>query len=125
MLVIGATNAAADIAPKVLARFERRILVDNPNSSARRALITRQLAQEDGEHNLSASDMHNIIERAAGRSAVNIERLVSTAVLRAVGAPVSRASFDQAFLEEPSDFDVKVARINQKYDNEHGWHAAA
>ena len=73
LLVIGATNDPDKIAPRIMARFERKILVDNPNSSARRALIARQLAEEDEEHEIDGGSMHTIIEQTAGRSVVNME----------------------------------------------------
>lgn len=126
LLVIGATNEPKNIAPKILTgRFERKILIDNPNEAARRALIMRQLAQEEHEHILSASDLFFIIQETNGRSAVNLERLVSTAVTKADGMPVSRADFDLAMEEEPSDFDLKVAAANREYDQKHGWRGGA
>ena len=55
-------------------------------------------------------------------SAVNVERLVSTAVLRAGGLPVSYKNFEEALAQEPSDFYEKVAQANAKYYEKHGWH---
>ena len=122
LLVIGATNDPTKIAPKLLTgRFERKILVDNPTAAARRALIMTELAQEDHEALLSAEGMLHIVEQTAGRSAVNMERLVSTAVLRAQGLPVSRIDFELAIEEEPNDFDIRVATQNFKYDQKYGW----
>ena len=109
----------------VTGRFERKILIDNPNEAARRALIMRQLAQEEHEPILSSSDLFFIIQETNGRSAVNLERLVSTAVTKADGMPVSRADFDLAMEEEPSDFDLKVAAANREYDKKHGWRGGA
>jgi SpoVK/Ycf46/Vps4 family AAA+-type ATPase len=126
LLVIGATNEPKNISPKILTgRFERKILIDNPNEAARRALIMRQLAQEEHEPILSSSDLFFIIQETNGRSAVNLERLVSTAVTKADGMPVSRADFDLAMEEEPSDFDLKVAAANREYDKKHGWRGGA
>jgi len=126
LLVIGATNEPTKIAPKILTgRFERKILIDNPNEAARRALIMRQLAQDEHEPILSSSDLFFIVLETNGRSAVNLERLVSTALTKADGMPVSRADFDLAMEEEPSDFDLKVATANREYDKKHGWHGGA
>ena len=113
--------------PLLTGRFERKILIDNPNAAARRALINRQLAQEEHETEeeheslLSTADLSYIIDQTAGRSAVNMERLVSTAVTKAGGMPVGRVEFEDALEEEPSDYDVVVATANAKYDAKHGW----
>ena len=123
LLIIAATNEPTKIAPKILTgRFERKILIDNPNAAARRALINRQLAQEEHESLLSTADLSYIIDQTAGRSAVNMERLVSTAVTKAGGMPVGRVEFEDALEEEPSDYDAIVATANAKYDHKHGWH---
>ncbi len=122
LLVIGATNEPHKIATKILTgRFERKILVDNPNGAARRSLMMRQLSQEEHEPNLSAHEMAMVVEETAGRSAVNLTRLVSTAVTKAHGMPVSYIDFEMAMESEPSDFDAEVARSNQKFDEKHGW----
>jgi hypothetical protein len=121
LLVIGATNDPTKIAPKIIGRLERKILVDNPNPAARRALIFRQLAQEEQEQILTGDDVAYIVEATKGRSAVNMERLVSTAVLRAGGIPVSRVDFELALDEEPSDYDAMVAKANAKYNALRGW----
>lgn len=121
LLVIGATNSPTKIAPKIIGRLERKILVDNPNPDARRALILRQLAQEKSEQMLAGEDLAYLIKATQGRSAVNMERLVSTAVLRAGGLPVSRIDFELALEEEPSDYDPTVAKANAKYNAQYGW----
>jgi SpoVK/Ycf46/Vps4 family AAA+-type ATPase len=111
------------IAPKLLnGRFERKIFVDNPSDDARRALILRQLAEEVSEHMLTPEDVGFIVEKTAGRSAVNMERLISSAAICAAGVPVSRDDFLTALEEEPSDFDRLTAARNAKYDQKHGWH---
>lgn len=123
LLVIGATNEPDKIAPKILTgRFERKIFMDNPDSAARRALILRQLAEEDEAHMLDPQDISDIVMMTAGRSAVNMERLVSSAAMHAGGAPVSLADFEAALGEEPSDFDKVTASKNAKFDRAHGWH---
>tara|TARA_R110000796_G_scaffold16601_3_gene51741 strand:- start:69 stop:1097 length:1029 start_codon:yes stop_codon:yes gene_type:complete len=123
LLVIGATNEPDKIAPKILTgRFERKIFMDNPDSAARRALILRQLAEEDEDHMLDPQDMSDIVLMTAGRSAVNMERLVSSAAMHAGGVPVSLADFEAALGEEPSDFDKVTASKNAKFDRAHGWH---
>jgi hypothetical protein len=125
LLVIGATNEPDQIAPKILTgRFERKIFVDNPSSNARRAMIQRQLAEEISEHALSPADLDFIVEQTAGRSAVNMERLISSAAIKAACAPVTRDEFVAAIEEEPSDFDRAVAAKNAKFDAKHGWHPA-
>jgi hypothetical protein len=122
LLVIGATNNPTNIAPKILTgRFERKILLDNPNPQARLALILKQLSQEDHEHLLSKEDLEHIVRQTAGRSAVNMERLVSTAVMRAGEVSASRADFELAMQEEPSDYDAKVATLNAKFYEQFGW----
>ena len=125
LLVIGATNEPENIAPKILTgRFERKVFVDNPNSSARRAMLTRQLSEEDHAHMLSAADIEFVVEATAGRSGVNMERLISSACTTAAGMPVSRDEFETALEAEPSDFDNVTAKKNAKYDEKHGWHPA-
>ena len=123
LLVIGATNEPERIAPKILTgRFERKIFIDNPSGNARRAMIQRQLAEEIAEHELSPADLEYIVEKTAGRSAVNMERLISSAALHAACAPVTRDDFLTALEEEPSDFDRTIAAKNAKFDRAHGWH---
>ena len=101
LLVIGATNEPENIAPKILTgRFERKVFVDNPNSSARRAMLTRQLSEEDHAHMLSAADIEFVVEATAGRSGVNMERLISSACTTAAGMPVSRDEFETALEAE-------------------------
>jgi hypothetical protein len=122
LLVIGATNDPMKIAPKLLyGRFERKILVDNPNHAARKALILKQLAQHDEGHILSSEDIAYIVDETVGRSVVNIERLVSTAALDARGMAVACDNLQTALEEEPSDYDEAVASANLKYDRKHGW----
>jgi SpoVK/Ycf46/Vps4 family AAA+-type ATPase len=56
------------IAPKILTgRFERKIFVDNPNGAARKAMILRQLADEDSAHMLTPEDVGFLVEKTAGR----------------------------------------------------------
>ena len=70
-----AAEPTRHISPRILTgRFERKILVGNPNAFARRNLIIRQLSQEIHEPMLSAEDMRYIIGETSGRSAVNLER---------------------------------------------------
>jgi len=123
LLVIGATNEPDKIAPKILTgRFERKIFVDNPSPNTRLAMIRRQLADESTEPALSPQDMQSIVDATAGRSAVNMERLISTAARHAAGSPVTLHDFEMAINEEPSDFDLKTARKNALFDRMHGWH---
>ena len=122
LLVIGATNEPDKIAPKILTgRFERKIFVDNPSAQARKAMIERQLADEPTEHELSPADLLHIVEQTAGRSAVNMERLISTAALHAGCAPVRLDDFELALKEEPSDFDRATASKNAKFAHQHAW----
>jgi len=123
LLVIGATNEPDRIAPKILTgRFERKIFIDNPSPQARKAMIQRQLAEETAEHELSPADLEFVVEKTAGRSAVNMERLISSAALHAALAPVTKDDFLTALEEEPSDFDRIVAAQNAKFDRKFGWH---
>ena len=55
------------------------------------------------------------------KGTVNIERLVSTAVLRAGVLPVTLADFEEALEEEPSDYDAEVAKRNRDFNKKHGW----
>ena len=122
VLVIGATNSPQKIAPKILSgRFERKILVNPPSAAARQMLISKQLAQEEQEHTLTRADMRYILEQTDGRSAVNMERLVSTAVGRGGGLAVGKSDFMLALEEERSDFDEEVAGQNAEYNCKHGW----
>ena len=123
LLVIGATNEPENIAPKILTgRFERKVFVDNPNSSARRAMLTRQLSEEDHAHMLSAADIEFVVEATAGRSGVNMERLISSACTTAAGLSVGREDFDKALTTEKTDFDKKTVKKCKAYDEKHGWH---
>ena len=122
VLVIGATNSPDKIAPKIVGgRLERKILVNPPNDDARERLIHRQLAQEEHEHLLSRVDMMEVVVATAGRSAVNMERLISTAVVHGGGLRVSRHHFQRALEEERSDYNQMVAGQNMQYDLKHGW----
>mgnify|MGYP003114879128 CR=1 FL=1 len=123
LLVIGATNDPSKIAPKILTgRFERKILVDNPNLEARRALVMKQLAQET-DYDMSSGDITYVAKELAGRSAVNIERVVSTAVKRALGG-ATLMDFEAAMEQEPSDYDGETAEKNKLFDEQHGWRGA-
>ena len=122
LLVIGATNNPELIAEKILTgRFERKILIDTPDADARRSLLLRQLAQDDQPHALQSQDIHNIVAKTAGRSAVNLERLISTAVAYAHGQPVTYPDFEEAMETEPSDYDPRVAARHAKFDKKFGW----
>ena len=122
LLIVGATNEPERIAPKILTgRFERKILLDNPAEDARRALIVKQLSQEVHEQVIEAHEIDWIVMETEGRSAVNIERVVSTAVLRAVILPVTAADFEDALEEEPSDYDADVAQRNIAFNQKYGW----
>ena len=122
ILVIGATNDPQRIAKKILdGRFERKILVDNPDSDARKSLIMTQLHENTCGKDLTPTEMSMIVEKTKGRSAVNIQRLVSTAISEASMEPVMLAHFESAMLSERSDFNKATARANRKYDEQYGW----
>ena len=122
ILVIGATNDPLRIAKKILdGRFERKILVDNPDSDARKSLIMTQLQENTYGNDLTPTEMSMIVEKTKGRSAVNIQRLVSTAISEASLEPVMLAHFESALLSEKSDFNMATARANRKYDEQYGW----
>jgi SpoVK/Ycf46/Vps4 family AAA+-type ATPase len=122
LLVIGASNNPKKIAPKLLdGRFERKILVDNPNSVARKAMLLEQLGHHEAGHILTDEDLTYIVDETAGRSAVNLKRLVSTAALDTRGMAVTCDNFQAAIVSEPSDYDKVVASANQEYDRKHGW----
>ena len=122
LLVIGATNEPQNIAPKILTgRFERKIYVGNPNGDARRHMILRQLAQGEKDHAMSSSELDTLVQNTAGRSAVNMQRLISTAVQRAGHLLVMQMHFERAMIEEPSDYDPVIAEKNAKYNTKHGW----
>ena len=122
ILVIGATNEPQNISPKILnGRFERKIFVGNPNGDARRHMILRQLGQGEKEHTMSSSELDTLVQNTAGRSAVNMQRLISTAVQRAGFIPVMLVHFQDAMSEEPSDYDPVNAEKNFKYNQKYGW----
>ena len=122
ILVIGATNDPLRIAKKILeGRFERKILVDNPDSDARKSLIMTQLQENTYGNDLTPTEMSMIVEKTKGRSAVNIQRLVSTAISEALMEPVMLEHFESALLSEKSDFNMATARANRKYDEQYGW----
>jgi hypothetical protein len=122
ILVIGATNEPQNISPRILnGRFERKIFVGNPNGDARRHMILRQLGQGEKEHTMSSSELDTLVQNTAGRSAVNMQRLISTAVQRAGFIPVMLVHFQDAMSEEPSDYDPVNAEKNFKYNQKYGW----
>ena len=122
LLVIGATNEPQDIAPKILTgRFERKIMLDSPCEDARHALIVKQLAQEKEGQVIEHEEVDWVVSETEGRSAVNMERVVSSAVLRAGVLPVTLADFEEALEEEPSDYDAEVAKRNREFNKKHGW----
>ena len=85
-------------------------------------MIQRQLADETEEHALTPEDLDFIVEKTAGRSAVNMQRLISSAATHAAFTPVTRDDFLTALEEEPSDFDRITAAKNAKFDRLYGWH---
>ena len=122
LLVIGATNEPKKIAPKMLTgRFERKIFMDNPTAEARKAMIERQLAEEISDHALTTHDLNFVVNKTNGRSAVNMERLISTAANIAAHAPVCLHDFEKALTQEPSDYDKETAEDNTAFDKKHGW----
>ena len=70
---------------------------------------------------MSSNELNSIVHDCAGRSAVNMERLISTAVQRAGCLSVMARHFEEAMLEEPSDFDPVVAKKNADYNKKFGW----
>ena len=122
LLVIGASNNPNKILDKIDKRFERKILIDNPNSQARKSLIVQQLAENENGHGMTEMELDDIVQQTAGRSAVNMERLISSAALRASFAPVEHEHFLEVMQQEPSDFVRDVAATCAKYDAQYGWH---
>ena len=84
-------------------------------------MIQRQLAEEAVEHEMSSEELDNIVAGTEGRSAVNLERLISSAAKHAAGMPVTEENFRDAMEEEPTDFDKKTAAKCVKYNRVHGW----
>lgn len=122
LLVIMATNDPNKIADKIITgRLEVKIFLDNPSDNAREAMIQKQLAEEDYDHHLEDSDIQYIVKKTAGRSAVNMERLISTAATIADNAPVCLNDFLAALKASPSDYNEEVAQKNKDYDRKHGW----
>ena len=122
LLVVGATNDPERIGAKLLTgRFERKILVENPNAQARKQLLMKQVAEENMEAMLSAEDYRYIVDATQGRSAVNLVRVISTAATYADGLPLMRMHFEQAMEDERSDYDEQVVAMNRKYDAKFGW----
>ena len=91
--------------------------------SARReqALIVKQLAQEKEGQVVEREEIEWVVSETEGRSAVNMERVVSSAMLRAGVLPVTLADFEEALEEEPSDYDAEVAKRNRDFNKKHGW----
>jgi len=91
--------------------------------SARReqALIVKQLAQEKEGQVVEREEIEWVVSETEGRSAVNMERVVSSAMLRAGVLPVTLADFEEALEEEPSDYDAEVAKQNREFNQKHGW----
>ncbi len=124
LLVVGTTNAPWKIAPKLLhGRFERKIHMPTPPPRHRLALMQELVSLEESEPTLDDDDWIQIIKATNGRSAVNLQRLVSTAAANAqgVGLPISHEDFAFALDREPSDYDEVVVKENFKFDKKFGW----
>jgi len=88
--IIAASNSPWDLSPPILRRFEKRILVDNPDSSSRTRIVSHLLPQVSGISEIiestggwSGDDLRVLCKEAA---MVSLRRIVASGNL--LGAPL-------------------------------------
>jgi ATP-dependent Zn protease len=107
ILVIGATNRAADLDPALLrpGRFDRSIYFDLPSRAGRREIIDYYLAKKAHEPELDASAMRDTFAAMTSRySPVMIEHLLDEALVWALRRGARRLSWS----------DVQQAKMTEE-----------
>jgi ATP-dependent Zn protease len=97
ILVIGATNRAADLDPALLrpGRFDRSIYFDLPSRSGRREIIDYYLAKKAHDHQLDDSARRDTLAAMTfGYSPVMIEHLLDEALVWSLRRGDERLSWD-------------------------------
>ena len=88
VVVVAATNRPQELDDAALRRFTKRIYVEMPDKSGRRALVNHLLTQH-GEHRISAKDVDKVVGITEGYSCSDLTNLARDAAL----APVSLISY--------------------------------
>jgi cell division protease FtsH len=96
LLVIGATNRAADLDPALLrpGRFDRAIYFDLPTRAGRRAIIDYYLTKKAHDETIAAPDQRDTLAAiTAGYSPVMIEHLLDESLVWALRRGADRLSW--------------------------------
>jgi ATP-dependent Zn protease len=97
ILVVGATNRAADLDPALVrpGRFDRTITVDLPGRSGRREIIDYYLARKSHDPELDRPALREVLAAStSGYSPVMLEHLLDEALIWALRRGASRLSWE-------------------------------
>ncbi|CAO4380412.1 unnamed protein product [Caenorhabditis nigoni] len=115
ILVIGATNRPYELDDAVLRRFPKRIMLNLPDSEARKELITKTLKKHDMMDGLSSSDIRYIASNTSGFSNSDLVALCKEAAMVPVReihrSKLSVTDGDKIRKIRASDFDTALRTI--------------
>jgi len=98
VVVVAATNRPQELDDAALRRFTKRIYVEMPDKTGRRALVNHLLTQH-GEHRISAKDVEKVVGLTEGYSCSDLTNLARDAAL----APVRELDTAQLATVRPQD----------------------
>ncbi|CAP36507.2 Protein CBR-SPAS-1 [Caenorhabditis briggsae] len=115
ILVIGATNRPYELDDAVLRRFPKRIMLNLPDTEARKELITNTLKKHDMMDGLSSSDIRYIASNTSGFSNSDLVALCKEAAMVPVReihrSKLSVTDGDKIRKIRASDFDTALRTI--------------
>ncbi|UMM36477.1 hypothetical protein L5515_008627 [Caenorhabditis briggsae] len=115
ILVIGATNRPYELDDAVLRRFPKRIMLNLPDTEARKELITKTLKKHDMMDGLSSSDIRYIASNTSGFSNSDLVALCKEAAMVPVReihrSKLSVTDGDKIRKIRASDFDTALRTI--------------
>jgi ATP-dependent Zn protease len=131
ILVIGATNRAADLDPALLrpGRFDRTITVDLPGRAGRREIIDYYLARKAHAAELDGSPLRDALAASTfGYSPVMIEHLLDEALVWALRRGATKLNWDdiqkaklteELGLAQPSEYAERERRMIATHEAGH------
>lgn len=88
LLIVGATNRPQELDEAARRRLSKRLYIPLPETSARKQMVTRLLA--DVEHSLEPQELDQVAERTHGYSGADMAHLCKEAAL----GPIRSLTFD-------------------------------
>lgn len=115
ILVIGATNRPYELDDAVLRRFPKRIMLNLPDTDARKELITKTLKKHNMMDGLNSSDIRYIASNTSGFSNSDLVALCKEAAMVPVReidrSKLSMTDGDKLRRIRASDFDTALRTI--------------